>query len=177
MIKKELDSDKEVKSLITSHSLGPSSTWAYVNTFMSIQEGVTTTSRDGFIIKAKSLKLRLVVANADNTNLVRLILFRNDRNSTPAGMPSSTNGFCDDLFYQYNTVVYDKRISLQEPFSGGVDQKLVEVTIPLNHLVKYTGGTAAPPGQGCYWLGHLSDSGAVSHPQVYGDIEFQYVEH
>lgn len=176
-VSQAIDRSKELKSVIKSGiTLSPSTSWTYYSQAMDTGEGDTTTSRDGFDIKGMKLKVKFDMTNADATNIVRIVVFRNDRNDTPVGMPANTRGFFDDLFYQNHKLVYDRRFFLRSPYSGGSDVQGGTAIINLKHLVKYNTGGSSSPHVGNYWIGAISDSGAASHPSVLMTTRFSYVE-
>lgn len=170
--------NKELKSMIVQHStLSPSTSWAYEADLMNIGEGVTSVQRNGFKIQGLRLKGRMTITSSDSSNLVRVVIFRNDRNATPSGLPGNVNGFFDDTFYQSNKLVYDKTFTFNEMVSGNGVVKHVKFSIPTKHIIEYGTASAAYPKKGGYWIACISDSGVAGHPSVNITTAFYFKEH
>lgn len=177
-VKKIVLRNKELKSHIVQHStLSPSTTWVYESNLMDITEGDSSTARDGLKIQGLRLKGRVSIVNGDSTNRIRLIVFRNDRNQSPTGLPGNVNGFFDDTFYQKNKLVYDRTFVLNSTYGGASMQKQIKFSISTKHLVEYGGAPAAYPTKGGYWIAAISDSGAAPNPAVNITTAFYYKEH
>lgn len=169
---------KERKSICTYHGNQTATTaWQYEADMMNVALGDTDITRDGDQIHARFLKMKIRMTVADDTNSFRLILFRNDKNTTPSGLPGTVLGCFEPEFYQkWGPVKYDKTFVLNNNYSGQSVQKIIEFYIPLKHTISYDVPTASRPSKGNYWFAWISDSAVAAHPTLDIQSDFVYNE-
>lgn len=149
-------------------------------------QGDSLSTRDGDEILLKKLSCRLNVISADNTNIVRLIVFRwRADNTTAANVPIPTNilqNLNATAFYNYTafrsnemTILYDKLVALS---STGSQDMIIRRDLYGKNLGKkrITFDAAVITGTDQIYYLLISDSVAAPHPQVGGYFRLEYTD-
>lgn len=148
----------------------------------AIPQGVTERSRVGNSIRPKRLRMRIHAGIGDNTNMVRMVVFR-WHPSAAAGVPTVYSiledtaptafvGTSNAPLMPYNwadkqmyTVLWDRTFVLdaQSPQQAVVNLELYGKK--LNPRINYVDASTSAVLNGLYVM-YISDSGAVSHPTL-----------
>lgn len=147
----------------------------------TLASGSDEDERTGFKIRLQGIYGKLLLTNGDDTNVVRVVLYANKGdNSSTATMPYGIYNKIDTELY---TVYMDKHIHLKAPFSGGTDQK--QVIVRHNFKNKYNAyqgkyhaydTIATTSGTNRIYMYIVSDSTAIAHPTVLGNIRCYYTD-
>ncbi len=164
------------------HSLNTSttsSTTPTFNAFTNIAQGDTNLTRDGNEILIKRVRLNFSMAAADTTNIIRLILFYWNNDTTPAVEDLFIDGAGDVnstlLNHNQNArILFDKRIALSSTGANNVVLFSYDKKYKKGVKVEYNSSTSTDVHRNSLHLMNVSDSGAATHPALAwrGTIEF-----
>lgn len=164
-------------------SVGASSTVSQFK-ITQINQGTTDQTRDGDACIIKKMLLNLTVNAADNTNYVRIIVYRwneSDLTSNPqtsdilqytTGVNPWTSPYTMDSVRSKRFTVYcDKLIKVD----GDDPLKVIRLTRYFKNLPMsfFNGGLASKGG---FWFLYVSDSVASAHPLINGYIRFNFTD-
>lgn len=172
-VKNVLKKDKEQKTIVKTYegeSIQDVGRTPIMYHITDIDAGDAQANRDGNLIKSKRITLSGVLAGADSTNLVRIMLIRSFQTDiTAAEMPGLTGAPDYDRYF----VLWDKKYIMD---SDDPLQAIIELTRKVNHHCRYltTAGTSQTNGR--VYLYMVSDSTAVSDPTFSGYVRFTFTE-
>lgn len=184
-VKRLITGVQEIKAIDSTVSGSPSDT-GVISRVLTPAQGDGLSQRSGDQIILKALQFRLSIIGADNTNKVRIIIFRwSQDNSIGANVPT-VNGVLQNIdvmsFYNYTsykndrmTILYDRTVSTTFTDANQVvvlhtlyGKKLGRKVLEFN--------AASTLGTNQIYMLLISDSVAISHPTVTGYMQLRYTD-
>lgn len=166
--------DKEVASATSISSSG------FVTHLTNVAPGDDYNDRIGIMIKAVSLQFRMLLTVADTTNIVRIIIFRWFRATTPTTAlvleQLPTGGAISPLSMinvenrRVVQIMYDNLFPLDSDDPIKVDKAFFKK----NMKISFAPDDSVDLGH-IYFLA-ISDSVAVSHPTVHANFRLRYTD-
>lgn len=183
MIKSVIRSTDEVKYIdmatLTTTAISTTMTTAHLT---GISQGASVNNRIGNEIRAVGVEIFLTFITADTSNLGRVLVVR-DRQPNKAAFgqtdlfvnaTDAQSWFNEDYRDRFE-VIYDKICDVGTP---GPESFTFREYVPLKGTVYYTGSSnsIANVMSNAFFMVYLSDSGAVTHPTLTGNVRFWFRE-
>ena len=182
VVKKAIQAKVEHKHLTVTLNTSASTTPTY-GLLSTIGQGTTDILRIGDEIRPYRLKGGYLLAVADTTNIVRVIIFSWKQNSTPADSTvfddsGNVHGLLigpfsrDTMNGRMMVVHYDKTHALSGVSSPNQRH---HVNIALRSKINFVGGSSTASFNGLY-ICYVSDSSAVTHPVIQYTFDLDFTD-
>lgn len=154
----------------------------------ALPNGTTDTSRTGDTISVKSFHMKGTMTAADNTNLIRVILFA-WRPSSGTGTPTVSDllsaSWASNYTLAYKSVdnsrdkevkvFYDKTFPLISSTDKVYKMFSANVPFPNGHKIQFIGGSSTVAANKFY-IYFVSDSSAATHPSLLMNYRFYFTD-
>jgi len=181
LIKAALRRDEELKFFSVSQPQTAQSYAASLTQLAPVPQGTTDSTRvgDQLVIRHMRLKGSCVLAAADVTNLMRILIFYWHPHTTPVASDIMLdNGAATSVFSEYSTdhrkeftVMYDKLFNLDAAHV----QQIWEFNKKLNIKVQFVAASTTTAHNMPYIM-CLSDSSAAAHPTFGFSYKLTYID-
>lgn len=186
-VKRAIKSKEELKYFDTNFNVVSVPYTGGLQILTLIGQGDGVGARDGDAIKLEKIDFRYNLQAADNTNVMRLILFQYKENTAVAvptissilatGASGSVDGFSQYVNYRkgrgfkiLKDVTYDMTLNQENTQIPGHWQ------MPINSLKEISFSAAGTTGYNHLGLAYISDSAAVTHPSLFGQFRVWYTD-
>lgn len=167
--------NKETKHISFEYNQTTISTAALGSSRLAHLTGITqgdgNVNRDGNQVRLSGLFAQMVFTAADTTNIIRVIVARYKGQYTSSPFPSTEVYNIIDL--DDLDVVYDRAITIG---TAGPASKMIKIKLKFRNknLIQFDTTTSTSVTVNPYYIYFVSDSGAVSHPEMTGQIRVYY---
>lgn len=171
------------KKWFTAHTANNIDFSGQIDNLTQIPQGDTDLTRDGDQVRLTSFQLRANIRVGDNTNTIRLIVFRwNDNNAVVVPAPAdlitaiSTGEAPLGAYQQDNVrsrrfnVLFDRLYSVD----ANNPQVVLKIKKRMSSTINFNGGGTG--GRGHIYFMYISDSGAATHPTINYAYKFVFID-
>lgn len=131
-----------------------------------VSQGSGNTQRDGHQIKLSGMYMNIILAAADSTNILRIIVFRYKGRYTAGPMTAEVYSILDldDV-----EAIYDKTHVVS---TNGPAAKNIKIALKFRNrnLIQYDDSTDTSVTVNPWFVYFVTDSAAVTHPTITGQI-------
>lgn len=172
IVKKILSQESERKHYVTNTATTLAG-WNYAASMLSVPNGVSQSNRVGNAIRAKHIKINVLLTNsiitAYRTQVVRILIWTNRNGQNPTSPPGSVTAPLSNSFRtEASAIYYDKCHVLTNQMADSPAKKYFTIYIPLyGKNVEYESTATGRPDNLDIWFGSLVD--APSNPAT---VEF-----
>lgn len=176
-VKKELRTEGELKryNILFANAESVSTTVVTHSDFQQVGQGDDNHERIGTEVNAVGILISGSITSGDDSNILRFTGYLRDDDSTSITTPATVLApITADYHSKVDRHLFDRKLVLNNSFSGAGKQRLFKIWIPLRRKVRWPDGTTGDPSKGHFHMRVVSDSAAATHPTITAWAQFMY---
>lgn len=176
-VQKELHTVGELKrhNILFMNAESASTTVVTHSDFQQVAQGDDNHERIGTEVNAVGILISGSITAGDDSNIVRFTGYIRDDDSTSITTPATVLApITADYYSKVDKHLFDKKVVVNNGFSGAGAQRLFKIWIPLRRKIRWSDGTTGDPSKGHFQMRVVSDSAAATHPTITAWAQFMY---